>query len=78
MVLLQEIVGILTGGIVKMAEGIGTGLQQLVTSLFLKVGDAGAIEGLSTFGIVVCVFGGVALAIGLSRFVLRWVSTFGK
>lgn len=78
MEVLTEIIEILTGGISGMATGIGTGLSELATSVFLKVGDAGAIEGLSTFGMLVAVFGGIALAVGLSRFVVRWVSTLGK
>ena len=74
---LNEIVGGLTSGVSKMGEGIGSGLSSLVQNMFLKVNESGAIEGLSTFGIVLVVFAGVSLAIGLSRLVYRFVSSLG-
>lgn len=74
---LNEIVGGLTSGISKMGEGIGSGLSSLVQNMFLKVNESGTIEGLSTFGIVLVVFAGVSLAIGLSRLVYRFVSSLG-
>lgn len=72
MTILQEIVGILVGGITGIAEGIGGGLSTLVTSVFLDTEG-----GLSTFGIVVVAFGGVALAIGLSKFIVKWIASLG-
>lgn len=75
---LQEIVNLLLGGLTSMAEGIGTGLGSLVESVFLKVGSAGTVEGLSVFGGLIIVFAGVSLAIGLSRWVVEWVTGLGK
>ena len=75
---LQEVVTLLTSGISHMATGIGTGLGNLVTSIFLTTGTDGAITGLSTFGGIAIVFMGVSLAIGLSRFVVNWVTNLGK
>ena len=70
--LLTSIIEILVGGITGIASGIGSGLSTLVTSIFLTTeGD------LSTFGVVTCVFAGISLAIGLSRLVVRWLSSLG-
>lgn len=73
---LTEIIGLLTEGITGIAEGIGGGLQNLVTEIFLTTGADGA-QSLSVFGGVVVIFAGVALAIGLSRLVVGWVTSLG-
>ena len=75
--LLQEIISLLVAGIAGLASGIGTGLSTLVQSIFLKVNESGTVEGLSTFGGLIIVFAGVSLAIGLSRWVLNWVTSLG-
>lgn len=74
--ILTEIISILVGGISGIATGIGEGLANLVTSIFLQVGAEGAME-LSTFGGVIIVFAGISLAIGLSRWVVNWVTSLG-
>ena len=75
--ILEEIISLLVAGIAGLASGIGTGLSTLVQSIFLKVNESGTIEGLSTFGGLIIVFAGVSLAIGLSRWVLNWVTSLG-
>ena len=75
---LSDMIGLLTSGITEMATGIGTGLGNLVENIFLKVGENGAVTGLSTFGSVVVIFAGVGLAIGLSKLVVHWISTLGS
>ena len=74
---LQEIIELLTSGISNIASGIGSGLGNLVEGIFLKVGTDGTVTGLSTFGGVIVIFAGIGLAIGLSKLVVRWVSTLG-
>lgn len=64
----------LTGGIVPVAEGIGSGLQSLVQDIFLNASH----DGLSVFGIVTICFCGLALALGLSRWVLNFVDSLGS
>ncbi len=71
-----QMVQILVSGLTEMAKGIGSGLNALVTNIFLMDPTQGV--GLSTFGSVILAFGGIALAIGLSRFVVNWVTSFGK
>ena len=73
--ILTEIITILTGGITGIAEGIGEGLSTLATSIFLT-GEAGS-ETLSVFGILIVVFAGISLSIGLCRLVVRWLGTLG-
>lgn len=75
---LTEFIGLLVGGISKLAGGIGTGIQQYVTDLFLTTSTDGAVTGLSTFGGVVAIFGGIALAVGLTTLIFNWVRSIGN
>lgn len=78
MAILTAIIEILVGGITGIAEGIGKGLSTLVTQIFVT--GAGTTESpyaLSVFGTLVVVFAGIALAMGLCRLVVHWVSTLG-
>ena len=74
--ILTEIINLLTGGITGIASGIGSGLSTLAQSVFLT-GNATDGYKLSVFGALVAIFGGISLAIGLSRLVVRWVSSLG-
>ncbi len=76
--ILTEIISLLVAGITGLATGIGTGLSNLVQSIFLTVSETGQVEGLSTFGGLIVVFAGVSLAIGLSRWVVNWVTSLGS
>ena len=75
--LLLEIINLLTEGIPAYAEGIGSGLAALAENIFVTVGEGGAMQ-LSTFGGLAVIFAGIALTLGLSRFVLEWVTSFGN
>lgn len=70
--LMTEIISILISGISGIASGIGSGLSTLCTSIFL-----GADGGLSVFGSLIVIFAGISLAIGLSRWVVNFVSSLG-
>ena len=74
--LLSEIISILVAGITGIASGIGEGLTTLVQSIFLQTAEGGGYE-LSTFGGLIVVFAGISLAIGLSRWVVNWVTSLG-
>lgn len=74
---LNEIISTLVGGISGIATGIGEGLANLVSSIFLTTSESGEVTGMSMFGGVIVVFAGVSLAIGLSRWVVNWVTSFG-
>lgn len=73
----SEIIQLLTGSISEFATGFGSGLGDLLKGIFLEVGENGAYS-LSTFGALSIIFAGVALTMGLSRFVLEWVTSFGN
>lgn len=74
--ILNEIVSLLTGGISGIAKGIGEGLQELASGIFLS--GTGETQTLSVFGGLIIVFAGIALAIGLSRMVLNWLTSLGN
>lgn len=73
--ILTEIIEILVGGITGIANGIGAGLSTLATSIFLTTTEG--VTTLSTFGVLIVVFAGISLAVGLSRAVVGWVSSLG-
>lgn len=74
---LQEIITLLVAGISDLAQGIGAGLTDLVTSIFLTTGEGGVMQ-LSVFGGVIVIFAGISLAIGLSRLIFSWITSFGS
>ena len=73
--ILSEIISILVAGISGLATGIGEGLSSLVSSIFLT--GTGENLALSTFGGLIVVFAGISLAIGLSKWVVNWVTSLG-
>lgn len=72
---LAEIIRILTGGLTSFGQGIGTGLSSIVQSMFIDT--SGQTYALTIFGGIVCVFGGLALAVALTRKVFGMLTTFG-
>lgn len=78
--LLSEIISILVGGISGIATGVGQGLSTLANSIFLQtVGEgASAVTSLSTFGALIVIFAGIALAMGLCRWVVNFVTSLGQ
>ena len=77
--IMQSIIEILVGGITQVAQGIGSGLSTLAQSVFLVTTGEGASAKteLSTFGVLIVVFAGISLAIGLSRWVVNFVASLG-
>lgn len=75
---LKEFVALLVDGITELGSGIGSGVNQFVEDLFLKMGEGGAVEGLSVFGGVAAVFGGVGLAVGLTTLIFNWIRSLGN
>lgn len=77
--IMQAIIEILVGGISQVAQGIGQGLSTLAQSVFLQTTGTGAdaTTTLSTFGVLIVVFAGISLAIGLSRWVVNFVASLG-
>lgn len=77
--LLTEIISILVAGISELAAGIGAGLSELVTSIFLSgTGTTDDPYTLSIYGGIIIIFAAISLAIGLSRLVVSWLQSFGN
>lgn len=77
--LLTEIIQLLVGGISEMGKGIGAGLNNAVTSMFLTTNGTGesATTSLSVFGGIVVIFAAIALAVGLTKLVYHFVTNLG-
>lgn len=74
--ILQQVVQVLVGAIVPMAEAVGAGLSALATSIMLT--GEGESQTISVFGNFILVFGGIALAVGLGRLVLNFFMKWGS
>lgn len=74
--LLTEIIGLLVGGITEFGKGIGAGLSELVSSIFITT--AGEVTKLSVFGGIIVIFAAISLAVGLSRWVVNYVTSLGN
>lgn len=75
--ILEDMIQILVGGITGIATGIGSGLNELVQSIFLTTTEGGEAS-LSIYGTVIIVFAGIGLSIGLSRLVVGWLTSLGN
>lgn len=73
--IMQSIIEILVSGITEVAKGIGGGLSSLATSIFLS--GSGESQTLSVFGVLIVVFAGISLAVGLCRWVVNFVTSLG-
>ena len=69
--ILNDIVVLLTGGLTGMGSGIATGINDFVTNLMVSSGD------ISYFLGAVAIFGGVSLAVSLTRRIFSWVESLG-
>jgi len=76
---LGELVDLLVGAIVDLGEGIASGVASFAKALFLTTdGTTGAVTGLSVFGGIIGIFGGVALAVGITTKVFNWIQSLGN
>ena len=75
--ILTQIIQILVGGLSEMATGLGQGLNDFVSNLFVQTSAEG-VQTLTVFGTVTIVFAGVGLAIGLSRWVVNFITSLGS
>lgn len=79
--ILNEIISLIVGGITGVAEGIGGGLSVLAREVFCSYTVADGvytITGLSVFGSLIVIFAGIALAIGLSRWIVNFCTSLGS
>lgn len=73
---LNEIVELMTNGIISIGSAIGDGLSAIAHSVFLTEGAGDATQ-LSTFGALIVIFAGISLALGLARWVLNFCTSLG-
>lgn len=73
---LNEFIALLVGGVTSMATGIAGGIAGMASALFLD--SSGATPVLSTFGGIMGIFAGLALAVGITTRVFLWVTSLGK
>lgn len=73
--ILNQIIEILVGGITGVAEGLGSGLSTITESIFLVTTEGS--QSLSVMGMMIVVFAGIALALGLFRWVLNFLTSLG-
>lgn len=66
-----DIVDILTGGIIGLGSGIGSSVNGFIQSLVFSGND------LSVYFVFICVFGGIALAVGLTTKIFNWLQNIG-
>lgn len=74
--ILTEIINIIVSGLTSYGQGIGGALSSIATAMFID--NTGSSPALSVFGGLVCVFAGLALAIGITRLVFGWLSSLGN
>lgn len=73
--IVEQIVAILVAGLTSLGEGIGQGVNDFVSALTIT--GTGENAALSPYFVMVLVFAGVALAIGLTRRIFSWLETLG-
>ena len=73
--ILTEIITLLFGGITGVATALGQGVSSLVSNIF--VDSSGTTQTLTVFGGIIAVFAGISLAIGLSRWVMNFLTSLG-
>lgn len=73
---LKEIIQVLVSGITEMGKGIGEGISSIAKSMFFTT--SGDTQTLSTWAILILVFAGISLAVGLTRMIYTWLSTLGN
>lgn len=74
--IVSEIVNILVAGLTQLGTGIGSGIANFAQALAFT--GTGEHQTLSVYFVLVIVFAGVALAIGLTTRIFQWLSSLGN
>lgn len=71
----KEILDALTAGLTGLVNAIPTAIKDTFNSLFITTNGEGqtATQGISTFAIVMLVFGGVTLAFGITKLIYNLI-----
>ena len=73
---LTEFASLLVGAITTVATGVAQGIAGMAEALFVTKSE-GVVSGLSVFGGIMGIFGGITLAIGITTRVYLWVTSLG-
>jgi len=77
--IMQSFLSVLTGGIVTVGEGVGSGIVAIVTNLmFVTDTTTGAITDLNAFGYTIALMAGISLAIAISKLVYHFIASIGQ
>lgn len=74
--IVTEIVQILVAGLTQLGTGIGTGVANFAQALAFT--GTGENQTLSVYFVLVIVFAGIALAVGLTSRIFQWLSSLGN
>lgn len=74
--LMTQIIGILVSGFTSFASNMGAALSTLASSIFIT--GTGESATISIFGTLVIVFAGISLCFSLMRWVLNFITSFGR
>lgn len=72
--ILQAVISILYGALTQGATALGSGINAFAQNVFLT-SDGSA---LSVVAILACVFGGIAITVGIGRKIFSWCTKFGR
>lgn len=74
--ILTEILQLMTSGIITLGEGIGAGMNSTVLSAFID--QTGDTMKLTVLGGLVAIFAGIGLAVGLTKLIFHFFTSFGR
>lgn len=74
--IVTDIAGGLVSGLTTFAEGLGAGINNIVTAMMFT--GTGENQALSPYFIAVIAFGAVALATGLTTLLFNWLGSLGS
>lgn len=70
-----EFLSYFTGSLTTLAQNVGQALSDMIQAIFINT--SGDTDTLSVFGAVIALFGGIALALGLIRWCVNLIGSWG-
>lgn len=75
---LTEIIKIMVSGVTTLGTGVGEGMNNYITSAFIEQAAEGNAMKLTVLGGCCALFGGIALATGLTEKLFYFFTSFGR
>lgn len=76
--LLTTIINLMMTGLSSMATGLGDGINSILSHLFFVYSEGAVTSNLSTFAGLTIIWGSIALALGIGRLLVKWITGWGK